>query len=61
MSIERQIQLPVCTSCNRPIMPGEHAVKFYCPNCGEVLIWRNEKCRRFSRPYKCVNCSYEGP
>ncbi|MEM3427380.1 MAG: zinc finger domain-containing protein [Nitrososphaerales archaeon] len=56
-----QIQLPTCTSCNKPITPGEEAVKFYCPECGAVLIWRCEKCRIFFRPYKCVNCGFEGP
>ncbi|MBI2183925.1 MAG: DUF1610 domain-containing protein [Thaumarchaeota archaeon] len=56
-----QLQFPACTSCNRPITPGEKAVKFYCPECGEVLIWRCEKCRKFSRSFKCINCGFEGP
>jgi len=43
------------------VKPGERASKFYCPNCHEVLIWRCEKCRKFSRRYKCVNCGFEGP
>jgi len=42
-------------------MPGERAVKFYCPNCHEVLIWRCQKCRKFTRKYKCSNCGFEGP
>ncbi|MCP8321683.1 MAG: DUF1610 domain-containing protein, partial [archaeon] len=47
--MSEKISLPICTSCNRPIMPGEKAVKFYCSNCGQVLIWRCERCRKFSR------------
>ncbi|HEY4673615.1 MAG: zinc finger domain-containing protein [Thaumarchaeota archaeon] len=53
--------LPVCSSCNKPVLPGEKAVKFYCPECGESLMWRCEKCRKFSREYKCVNCGFQGP
>jgi predicted RNA-binding Zn-ribbon protein involved in translation (DUF1610 family) len=56
-----ELSLPSCTSCNRPIMPGENAVKFFCPNCGQVLIWRCEKDRKFSREYKCINCGFIGP
>jgi hypothetical protein len=55
------ISLPLCSSCNRPVKPAERATKFYCPNCHETLIWRCEKCRKFSRRYKCVNCGFEGP
>ncbi len=58
---QESITLPLCTSCNRPVMPGERAVKFYCPNCHEVLIWRCQKCRKFTRKYKCSNCGFEGP
>jgi LSD1 subclass zinc finger protein len=58
---QKSIALPVCTSCNRPIMPSEAASKFHCPNCQQVFVWRCEKCRKFSREYKCVNCSFEGP
>jgi len=50
-----------CTSCTRPILPGTKAVRFNCPNCHQVLIWRDELCRKFSRRYKCVNCGFEGP
>ncbi|TLY04917.1 MAG: DUF1610 domain-containing protein [Thaumarchaeota archaeon] len=44
-----------------PVTPGEKAVKFSCPNCHEVLIWRCQKCRKFTRRYKCSNCGFEGP
>ncbi|MCP8310525.1 MAG: zinc finger domain-containing protein [Candidatus Methylarchaceae archaeon HK02M1] len=59
--MSERISLPTCTSCNRPIAPGEKAVKFYCLNCGQVVIWRCEKCRKFSRDYKCINCGFIGP
>jgi predicted RNA-binding Zn-ribbon protein involved in translation (DUF1610 family) len=55
------ISLPLCASCSRPVKPGERAVKFLCPNCHQVLIWRCEKCRKFSRRYKCSDCGFEGP
>ncbi|RMF31862.1 MAG: DUF1610 domain-containing protein [Candidatus Nitrosothermus koennekii] len=57
----RTLQLPICTSCNRPIMPNDESVKFNCPNCGKVQIWRCQSCREFSRPYKCKECNFEGP
>ncbi|HYB84937.1 MAG TPA: zinc finger domain-containing protein [archaeon] len=53
--------MPTCTWCSRTILPGEGAVKFPCPNCGEVIIWRDEKCRMFGRPYRCVKCGFTGP
>src|SRR5581483_9410070 len=39
--MSKPLQLPVCSSCSRPIMPNDECVKFYCPNCGYVLIWRD--------------------
>jgi predicted RNA-binding Zn-ribbon protein involved in translation (DUF1610 family) len=59
--MSKPLQLPVCTSCSRPIMPNDECVKYYCPNCGYVLMWRCESCREFARPYKCVGCGFEGP
>ncbi len=56
-----EVRLPICTSCNKPILARERASKFYCPDCGKVLIWRCEKCREFARPYRCINCGFEGP
>lgn len=53
--------LPICNSCHRPITPKEEYTKFYCPDCGKILIWRSEKCRVFARTYKCENCGFEGP
>ena len=55
------MELPTCTSCNRPIMPGGLSVKFQCPNCNENTVWRCAKCRKFSRLYACSDCSFEGP
>ncbi|MHA1673768.1 MAG: zinc finger domain-containing protein [Promethearchaeota archaeon] len=50
-----------CTSCGRLIQPNENAVHFICPSCGDVFIWRCERCRRFARKYKCPKCNFEGP
>jgi Zn-ribbon RNA-binding protein len=58
--MSKQLELPVCTSCGRPIMPNEESVKFYCPNCGYVLIWRCQMDREFARQYKCIGCGFEG-
>jgi len=55
------VKPPTCSSCNKPIDPREKAVKFYCPECGKVLIRRCERCRLLARPYKCENCGFEGP
>jgi len=55
------ITTPICSSCKRPVPPTEKAVKFTCPNCGMVTIWRCYRCRKLSVPYKCVNCGFEGP
>ena len=38
-------------------MPNDQCVKFYCPSCGYVIIWRCESCRDFSRQYKCIGCA----
>lgn len=59
--MSRLLHLPVCTSCRRPIMPNEECLKFYCPNCDYVLIWRCESCREFVLQYKCIRCGFEGP
>jgi hypothetical protein len=59
--MSKPLQLPVCTSCSRPIMPNDECVKYYCPSCGYVLVWRCESCREFARPYKCIGCGFEGP
>ncbi len=59
--VEMELEMPVCSSCNRPIAPYERGIKFYCPNCGESIIWRCPKCRKLVVPYKCVKCGFEGP
>jgi len=53
--------MPRCFCCNRPIPPGDLAVKFPCPNCGKIVIWRCSTCRSLSRPYKCPVCGFAGP
>jgi predicted RNA-binding Zn-ribbon protein involved in translation (DUF1610 family) len=55
------IVLVTCTSCGKPILPGAEATKFLCPNCGEILIRRCVKCRKFGRQYKCPKCGFVGP
>ncbi|HDD26179.1 MAG TPA: DUF1610 domain-containing protein [Acidilobales archaeon] len=52
---------PICSSCHRIISPKEKGVCFTCPNCGAVTLWRCEKCRKLSNPYRCPNCGFEGP
>jgi len=56
-----ELKLPVCSSCGRPIPPHERGVRFPCPNCGEVIIWRCPRCRKMVNPYKCPKCGFEGP
>jgi len=53
--------MPTCTSCHRIIAPTTEATKFPCPNCGEIIIWRCSKCRKFGRPYRCPKCGFTGP
>ncbi|MDE1762623.1 MAG: DUF1610 domain-containing protein [Thaumarchaeota archaeon] len=55
------IALPICSSCHRPIMPNDKCVKFNCPGCGSVLLWRCESCREAARTYTCKSCNFEGP
>jgi len=60
---ERQtaLSLVTCTSCGKPIPPGSESTKFLCPNCGEIQIKRDGKCRKFGRIYKCPKCGFTGP
>ncbi|WP_081844886.1 zinc finger domain-containing protein [Candidatus Nitrosotenuis uzonensis] len=53
--------LPICSCCHRHIMPNDKCVKFNCPECGSVLIWRCESCREAARPFTCRSCSFSGP
>jgi len=55
------VKMPVCNWCGRVILPDESAVKFPCPSCGEIVVWRCDKCRTFGRPYKCPKCGFTGP
>ncbi|MCS7105360.1 MAG: zinc finger domain-containing protein [Thermofilaceae archaeon] len=55
------LTVPICTSCRRPISPFTRGVRFRCPNCGEVEMWRCEKCRKQSNPYTCPKCGFIGP
>ncbi|MEK6877072.1 MAG: zinc finger domain-containing protein [Thermoproteota archaeon] len=42
-------------------MPNDKCVKFNCPNCGSVLLWRCESCREAARSYNCTSCKFHGP
>jgi len=53
--------MPVCSSCNREIGPGQPAVHFMCPSCGQEEIWRCAECRRLSVSYRCSRCGFAGP
>lgn len=55
------ISLPVCDCCHRHIIPNDKCVKFNCPNCGSVLLWRCQSCREAARFYSCTQCNFEGP
>jgi hypothetical protein len=55
------LSLVTCTSCGKPIPPGSESTKFLCPNCGEIQIKRDGKCRKFGRLYKCPKCGFTGP
>ncbi|UCH57960.1 MAG: DUF1610 domain-containing protein [Candidatus Bathyarchaeota archaeon] len=57
----RLSDMPSCISCGKKITPGEKAVKFQCPTCGNVTIWRCERCRLFGREYTCPGCGFKGP
>ncbi|MCK4953705.1 DUF1610 domain-containing protein [Candidatus Bathyarchaeota archaeon] len=61
MSSEVKVTIPTCTSCHRIISPGTDAAKFSCPNCGDIVIRRCSRCRKFGRPYRCPKCGFTGP
>ena len=52
--------LPVCRCCHRNIMPNDKCVRFPCPECGEVTIWRCQSCRESAKEYVC-DCGFRGP
>ena len=56
-----ELRMPICSSCNKIISPTENFVRFACPNCGEVIIVRCQRCREFGRNYKCPKCGFTGP
>jgi predicted RNA-binding Zn-ribbon protein involved in translation (DUF1610 family) len=59
--MSERLSLVTCTSCGKPIPPGSESTKFQCPNCGEIQIKRDGKCRKFGRLYKCPKCGFTGP
>ena len=42
-------------------MPNDMCVKFYCPGCGDTVVWRCQSCREAARTYRCGECEFEGP
>lgn len=56
-----KVEEMVCTSCKISLFGDDEFVRFMCPNCGEVEIFRCSKCRRLSNLYVCPNCGFEGP
>jgi len=61
LGIYEAAKAPVCTSCNRPVKPGEKATAFPCPSCGRYEIVRCRKCKVMSVPYTCPVCGFTGP
>jgi predicted RNA-binding Zn-ribbon protein involved in translation (DUF1610 family) len=59
--MSEKLALVTCTSCGKPIPPGSESTKFLCPQCGEIQIKRDGKCRKFGRLYKCPKCGFSGP
>lgn len=53
--------MATCTSCKRPLVPGEYGVEFPCPNCGKAIIRRCKRCRKLAVEYTCPNCGFRGP
>lgn len=50
-----------CAGCGRVIVPFEDAVSFPCPECGDVMIWRCERCRDMGKTFQCLKCDFIGP
>ena len=50
-----------CTACGKLIAPFETSVHFICPSCGNVTIWRCQRCQSFAREFKCPKCGFVGP
>ncbi|MEM5825846.1 MAG: zinc finger domain-containing protein [Candidatus Aenigmatarchaeota archaeon] len=50
-----------CSSCKKNLISEEGWVKFPCPSCEKVIIFRCKHCREFSITYTCENCGFQGP
>ncbi len=61
LSLKEETLVPVCSSCGKLLHPREKGVMFYCPNCGEILIIRDNMCRKQGVTYVCPKCGFEGP
>ncbi|MCL4307821.1 MAG: zinc finger domain-containing protein [Candidatus Thermoplasmatota archaeon] len=49
-----------CTSCGASLSV-RGSTQFPCPNCGQVTIGRDPRCRDQSVLYHCSSCGFEGP
>ena len=61
LSLREETEPPVCSSCGKLLHPKERGTQFYCPNCGQVVITRDNGCRKGVVTYVCPNCGFEGP
>ena len=50
-----------CVSCGKRVETESYWVRFPCPECGDEVIIRCERCRRLVNKYKCKKCGFEGP
>jgi predicted RNA-binding Zn-ribbon protein involved in translation (DUF1610 family) len=50
-----------CSSCGGLVPPREDSVQFTCPSCGNLTLWRCQKCREFANTYTCAACNFKGP
>ncbi len=50
-----------CTSCGMNLSGDDRFVRFKCPNCLKVEIFRCSRCKRLSVEYLCPNCGFKGP
>lgn len=49
-----------CSSCGMALS-GRGSTHFPCPDCGEVTIGRDARCRDQSVLYHCPKCGFTGP
>ncbi|MCX6821383.1 MAG: zinc finger domain-containing protein [Candidatus Aenigmarchaeota archaeon] len=50
-----------CTSCGLNLLGDDRYVRFKCPKCAKVEIFRCSQCKRLSNEYLCPSCGFKGP